>query len=604
MANERKELFYTDMSEIFGPKENMSPYMLKDKWRVLPIYTEEYVSQTLYSTCQHSNDLTFDPKLEGWYKVYLHMPSGSMELKLTSDPCFLIAGSSPKARRDGTYMAEFLWRCVDMTGESITITKRKTTEDKSCFMATCSMLSAIRFVPMSDEEVAAYKADTSRPETKRIYATDDMHNRLFYTEVENYEDWLPAVARFVDSDVEWASLEQIRNFVSDRLPVENIDEFNFPRVGDMLVQKNFKKFDYDKVLKMLVDYGHEKGLKMSISLRMGAWGMTFPYDQFYFDCDYMMKHPELRTVDRNGEEIFALSYAYPEVRDYMVNELVNMARSGADAVTLISHRGIPYVLYEKPVADRFFELYGEYPYELTLDEPRLHALHCEIMTEFIRAARKALDENFPERHVELHLRSMFSVLDTKYIALDAEQWAKEGLIDAIISYPQRHYEKLDGDIWQEGKEWRIDLDKYTEYCHKNAGNLTYHAGDFDFLPSYKNYKGELCGPATQKERIAEWNALEEKYGVKMYYEILPRTMVNEEFKRRALDLYDNGAERFGLWDTYGRASAIAMWSTAGRIGHKDELREFDAGEGDYYRLIRMYKIGDCDTSRYNPMWGG
>ena len=35
MATERKELFYTDMSEIFGPKENMSEKTLKDKWRVV-----------------------------------------------------------------------------------------------------------------------------------------------------------------------------------------------------------------------------------------------------------------------------------------------------------------------------------------------------------------------------------------------------------------------------------------------------------------------------------------------------------------------------------------------------------------------------------------
>ena len=47
-----------------------------------------------------------------------------------------------------------------------------------------------------------------------------------------------------------------------------------------------------------------------------------------------------------------------------------------------------------------------------------------------------------------------------------------------------------------------------------------------------------------------------------------------------------------------------MWSSVGRFGHKEELRDMNVGEGDRYRLIRMYKIGDCDTSRYNPMWGG
>ena len=91
---------------------------------------------------------------------------------------------------------------------------------------------------------------------------------------------------------------------------------------------------------------------MSVSIRMGAWGLTYPFDQYYFDCDFMQENPEWRTYDRNGDEIAAMSYAYPEVRKFMVDELVNMARSGCDAVTLIWHRGIPYVLFEKPVADR------------------------------------------------------------------------------------------------------------------------------------------------------------------------------------------------------------------------------------------------------------
>jgi hypothetical protein len=163
---------------------------------------------------------------------------------------------------------------------------------------------------------------------------------------------------------------------------------------------------------------------------------------------------------------------------------------------------------------------------------------------------------------------------------------------------------LKGDIWQEGKEWRIDLDKYTEYCRKNAGALTLHSGSFDFTPPYTNYKGELCGPASQQERVAQWNALEEKYGVKIYYEIMPRTMVNEEFKRRVLDLYDCGAERIGLWDTYGRAPAKVMWSTVSRIGHKEELRDLDTGEGEQYRLLRIGKIGKHDIGRYHPNWGG
>ena len=600
MSQERKELFFCKLDEVFTPREHMSPYGLRDKWRVVPVSTEKYSGNMLCAAYHNEADLSFSPHLHGWYKIYLHFPSGRIDIKLTSDPCFLQVRESPLAKKDGSFMTEVLWRCADMSGESIIISKRKATCDY-----TPAILSAIRFVPMSDEEVEMWRYEESRTDTKRIYATDDMHNIFYHRNYTELSDWLSVVENYAHSDVEWISIEQIRNFVCDRLPTDDIDNFAFPRIGDMRVQKNYSRFDFDEVLQTVVAHGKKRGFKMSVSLRMGAWGMTFPYDQYYFDSDFMMEHPELRAVDRNGDEISAMSYAYPEVRDHMVRELVNMARTGCDAVTLIAHRGIPYVLFEKPVADRFRAMYAEDPYELPLDDPRLHRLHCDIMTEFFRAARLALDESYPDRHVEIHLRGMFSVFDTDYIGFDVEQLAREGLVDAIISYPQRFYELLNGDIWQEGKEWRIDLDKYTDYCRKNAGLLTVRSKCYEFTPSpYTNYKGELCGPTTQRERVEQWNALEQKYGVKIYYEIMPRMMVNQEFKQRVVELYDCGAERIGLWDTFDRAPAKVMWSTVSRIGHKDELRSLDTGEGEQYRLLRIGKIGEHDISRYDPSWGG
>ena len=76
----------------------------------------------------------------------------------------------------------------------------------------------------------------------------------------------------------------------------------------------------------------------------------------------------------------------------------------------------------------------------------------------------------------------------------------------------------------------------------------------------------------------------------------------DEFKRRAVELYDLGAERFALWDTYGRAPKRSMWAVAGYLGHKEELRDFDYKP--YSSVVSITKIGGVDISRYNPMWGG
>ena len=590
----REKQVFIKMDECFGPAENLSEYALMDKWRVVPYESELGEGNLLMSAGGTPPDVSFDPKLTGWYKIFVIIPGGSrLNIKLSGDGAFL--------RISGTYNShrtfeKLYWKSADMTGQSVILSKKIDVPEIN------TLFGGLIFEPMTAEEVEEWKREDARSDTKRIYATDDMHNRVYFLKHDSYEDWKGAVEIYCHSDVEWLSIEELRTFVSNRLPTDNIDDFCFPRAGDKLVQEQFPKFDYDKVLSTVVDYGHEKGLKMSVSYRMGAWGISFPYDQFYFDSDIMQEHPEWRTFDRNGDEIFALSYAYEGVQDYIIGELLKVACSGCDAVTLIAHRGIPYVLFEKPVADKFYELYGEYPYELPLDEPRLNKLHCDIMTGFFRRLRESLDAEFGKNRVEVHLRSMFSIHDTKMIAIDSEELAREGLIDAVISFPQRHYEKLDGDIWQEGKEYRIDVDKYTAWIKEKQSGITYHTSNFDCEPAYTNYDGKLCGPADQTARIAEWNALEEKYGVKIYYDIMPRSMPNEEFRRRALELYDCGAERFALWDTYGRAPKRYMWAVAGHLGHKEELRDYDYTP--YSSVIRVGKVGGVDVSRYNPMWGG
>ena len=593
---ENGEILYTYLDEHFEPRENLSPYALMDKWRVVPIGTAEYSTNMLASLGGHPEDITLSPNLEGWYKIYLHIPAGDghLDIKLTSDPCFL---RTETTIRNFYMMEEFLWRCADMSGQSLTLTRRLDADNRH------SMLAAIRFVPMSEEEVSEYLREDARTDTKRLYVTDDMHNRFYYEHPRTLDDWRATALNNLHSDAEWLSIEQIRNFVSKRLPTDDTKQFCFPRAGDRNVQEQYPLFDYDAVLKTVVEQGHSQGLKMSVSLRMGAWGLTYPYDQYYFDCDFMQEHPEWRTFDRNGDEIAAMSYAYDEVQEFMVNELVNMARSGCDAVTLIAHRGIPYVLYEKPVADRFFELYGEYPYELPLDEPRLNALHCDIMTAFFRRARTALDKEFGKDKVQIHLRALYSPYDTKYVGIDAEELARQGLVNAIISYPVRFHEMLADEVWQDASHTRIDLAKYTQFMRTKAG-ATIHPGDCELLSPIKNSRSELCGPDGQAEHVAEWMTLEKQYGTKIYIEIMPRQLSNEEFKRRALDLYNCGAERIALWDTNCRCFPKAMWSTVRRLGHKDELADMDVGEGEYYRRFRIYRIAGADISRYEPFWGG
>ena len=586
--DDRNELLITDLPIVFEPRSIISENASNSTWRAVPYKATEFSGAMLAAMgTSRPEDVSFDPKLSGWYKIYvqlLGMPDQKLHLKLSSDASYEEIESQNTRY---TQIEESLWRCADMTGESIILSKKRFT------VSTNSVLAGLRFVPMTDEEVEEYKRDSARTDTKRLFATHDMHGKLYGNFILNPSDWLSLVLPYKDSDVEWLSLEEIRIFLQGKCPCDP-DDAPFQREGDRAIQKQIAALDYDKVLADCVRYGHEIGLKMSVSLRMGAWGMGFPYDQCYFDVAFHDEHPELHCIDRNGDNISAMSYAFPEVRKFVINTLINSARSGCDAVTLISHRGIPYVLFEKPVADRYFELYGEYPYDLPLDNPRLNAIHCEIMTGFFKELREALDREYGKDRVRIQLRALHTISDDNLIGLDVERLAAEGLVDDFIVYPKRFNElwKMDGVLnFDEDKgEERIDLEKYNEYVHGESESLLVSIGGYSVYDDIYTL-------------MDSWNALEKNHGVKIYYEIMPRIMPAADFKKLALELYSHGAERFALWDTYCRVPYLDLRAMISKLGHKDELPHLDP-EGTHKKLYRVLTIGNMNFGRYKPYWGG
>ena len=593
MAN---EILFSDLGQCFGPENRISSKGFKDKWRAIPYRTGD-ISGTVLSSLEEGapEDLTFNPQLTGWYKIYICIPTFSnleVQLKLTQDEGFFEFSPLHMEGLTFTRLEESFWRYAKMDGQSITLTKKA----NAALCPRNSVLAWLRFVEMTAEEVSELEADRVRTDTRRLYCTDDIHNKIFEGNMDTPGFWEGVVIPYEDSDIEWLSLERITSFISGHCPEDNVEDFAFPRGGDRNLQQQRDRFDSKEVLGKLVKLGQEKGIKMSLSLRMGAWGIGFPFDQCYFDYPDYLDKPQFNCVMRDGVPAAAWSYAYEEVQQWVIEMLLEMAESGCDAVTLIAHRGLPYVLYEQPVVDRFRALYGEDPYDLPLEEPRLNALHCQIMTEFFRKVRKALDEACPDRHVELHLRSLYSVYDNKYIGLDTEALVKEGLLDAIIPYPWRYREVYGpGCILPNG---RIDMEVYKAWVNNPEAAPYFLKGDVE---ATEDISGVPQGPATIQELVRQWMAMEKQYGVKIYIDIMPRVMPPEEIRRRALELYDAGAERLALWDTYGRVPCKAMWGTARKLGHVEQLRQgVDTGT----KLYRVHELAGNNISRYLPIWGG
>ena len=606
--NQRNEVIYSDIPALMREKGKCSPLRTLDKWEAVSYETREFKGTMIHAMPGvRPEPVTLELGLTGWYRVFVAMYASiktladrtMVDLRFTNDPSWVQVspGSDPRRNR----VQEFFWRCVDVTGQDLRVNCPGGTDKHG-------NLAWVRFVPMTEEDVALYKAEQVRKDTKRIYATHDMHFHLYSFAPQTFEDWHCIVEAHRDSDVESLSMENM--LLYDGKP--STGDFNttaYAREGDKNFHSTVKTHFTYELINDLVHYGHrELDIEMYMSLRMGMWGCEFPWNQMYMDNTFMRSHMEKRCVDRLGNFVESLSYTYPETRKYIQDLLCNMAATDCDGVEMMFHRVTALVLFEKPFLDLFAQKYpGVDPRELPAADKRIVDVRCQFMTQFVTDLRERIDRERAQRgqpRCKLIVRTHSTIHNTKLLGVDVEEWAKQGLIDKIVVYPMLIDEDLSGDIWQDEDKTRIDLKKYEEFAMSSEELVVSRRASFEYphVEIFPPYDGE-GDPATDEERITQWQALTEKYGVKVYHDIQPRQMPTLEMKRRALELYERGAENFSLWDTYGRVRDRVMWSMAGRIGHKEELASFTSGEGELYSTHRLISFGGENISIYLPFWG-
>lgn len=583
---ERKEVLVTDLQKVLG-SEYVSSHRQKDKWQAIPYSADEIQGVILHANrAMTVPDLVFDPQLTGYYDIYVGMYITAQFtqnklhealLKLSSDANF--AAVSPNAWIGNHKIDEFRWRSVDMTGETITIRHPQNTPG----YAFDTSIAFFRFVPLTSEQFAARKAEFADQKNKKVFATNDIHCFMYKYNPQTREEWQMVVDEYLNSDVESLSMEYWRKF--DTTFDEYGADYPFQREQDRNVFIGLKKFilPEDNVYPSIIKRGHEIGLKMYMSLRMGAWGIEFPMDN-YFSSSFFNQHPELRCLDRDGTEINRLSYAYPEVREHILDCLNTMLSYGSDGVSLLYTRGVPYVLFEEPIQALFAK---EYPgvdcRMLPNTDPRLIRVRSQVMTDFMRSVRELADSYGKDKKVNVHVHT--SLKDNLYYALDVEQWIKEGLVDNIIVNNDYHWENLDADVWSDEDKTLIDLEKYKKWANSSPEIIT-----------CRNVYGHLI----PKGAVAEYLSLVEGTSIRVFCDLQRDTP--EEAKKEALRLLDMGIKDICIWDTWEYKPNGRLWEFCSRLGHIDQIADFDIN--NYAKIHRVNALNNMQVGRYCPWWGG
>ena len=323
----------------------------------------------------------------------------------------------------------------------------------------------------------------------------------------------------------------------------------------MLRERNIDPFD------VAVDYAHAIGLELHAAYRVAGFRFPPPYDHFNWGDSVYERHPEWRGVNREGRQTPRLAYTYPEVRAQVIDLLREMAQRPIDGVCLLYCRRPPLVEYEPPLVDGFMRRFGKDPRSLDPLDPQWLHYRAEVLTQFMREVRQALDETAAAqgRSEPFHVSAVVlsSEVENLANAIDLRQWVAHGLVDTIIPYTSE-----------------LDLDSVT--------------------PAWTD-------PASLRFFVD----LVRGTPVTLAPNVMPRHMPPGDLRQRAADIYDAGAEHMFFWDSAGgggRATYGAMWNALRRLGHREEIDAWraDGARNIDARITPLRTLGDWDLGYQTP----
>jgi hypothetical protein len=531
-----RAIYLTDLDRCL-PASALTPRRTQRCWQTLA-YAAESVKGVMLAAGEETDaaEIEYPLDVRGWHAVYLGMYSesqtASILVKLSRDPAFVTASREQTSYFEAR-IEDIYWKSADLTGQRILFRQSciRVVPPSQEYGNACTKayLAYIKLLPLSAEEIERAEADRRRGHNRRLFAHDDAwsyHGRIrpvveadVRREVEPY--------RNTDfSRLYWEGAAGDRcNYLSriGRLPTDDSMR-GYPRVNDRLAAESWRILRDRKIdpFKVALEAAHEMGMEFHACFRTEAFVYAPPHEEWAAG-GFWERHPELRCVGPNGQEVPRISYAFPETQDFVLSILREMADQAVDGLCLLYNRRPPMVVYEKPLVDGFQKEYGQDPRRLDDRDPRWLAYRSTALTGFMRRVRKEMEDAARRKGRARRLPVSAWVLQSEeentYHGLDLKTWVREGLVDTLIPY---------GSVRHQYGPW-------------NPRDVQYFVN---------LVRGTSCALA---------------------FNTMPRVLAPEEFWRRAHDLYAAGVENLAFWDCNGRFHASHSWEALQRLGHREEI---------------------------------
>ena len=593
MNNSLEAIYITDLSRC-QPKTALSDRDRRDYWRKVPYEAEGFSGTMLLAGIDGSAPtLSLPLGVHGWHAIHLGIWTprtlSSIRVKLSSDSAFTVV-TTPKGERWSsnwwTMINEAFWKFADLSDQDLLISQLSSMQRRGAAIAY------VKLEPLSDNQVAAIDREQARTDTKRLIGHNDSYTFMMYHGTTTAEEIWQELEPFRGSDfgkILWdvggGSTTFYRSKIGDSLEWE--DDFDYWRLreggGDLNVVESHRTLKEKGIdpLKTAIDYAHSIGLEILGSYRLAFWMFPPPEDNLGgFSGRFAQAHPEWQCVDWDGRPIARMSYAFPGVQQFVISLLREVVEMGADGVCLSFIRGVPCVLYEQPLVDGFKEKYGQDPRELPQDDPRWLAYKAAWITEFIRAVRREMNELGEQlgRRVQVGAYVLDNVPYCMSYGLDIGAWAREGLVDFVIPSSTRN--KL--------REAIIGA----RFVKDTLSGTTL---------------GQMGGEGVHVD-VAGFAELMRGTNCRLHADMLPRQMSPADFRQRALEYYEVGADGLAFWDistaSEHRLCYLDQWSMVRRLGHKEELADWAPDEWPSYRYVQLRTLAGLTMDRHSPYWYG
>ena len=145
----------------------------------------------------------------------------------------------------------------------------------------------------------------------------------------------------------------------------------------------------------------------------------------------LMDNPQFRIVNAQGKRLWKLSYAHPEVREFMLSVLEDALNSGIDGIHLQFMRHPSFFGVDKPLIAEYKKRYGSFELKKDYMNRKWQELQCEAMTNFVKSIRQIIDRRSSESGKKLTLSASFDFKNYYKQGLDIAAWVKSGWIDVI-----------------------------------------------------------------------------------------------------------------------------------------------------------------------------